>query len=130
MPQTGLGVALKTLRERRTLALREMGQLASVDHAYIHRLESGDKTSPSSDLLGKLIKVLKPSARDTEIVNWLVTHDDTDPLLVTFVLEDESIELEIFTAAAGVRHRGTTRPDPAVLIARTKRIFEEDDGDD
>ena len=84
----------------------------------------------SSDLLGKLIKVLKPSARDTEIVTWLVTHDDTDPLLVTFVLEDESIELEIFTAAAGVRHRGTTRPDPAVLIARTKRIFEEDDGDD
>ena len=130
MPQTGLGVALKTLRERRTLALREMGQLASVDHAYIHRLESGDKTSPSSDLLGTLIKVLKPSARDTEIVNWLVTHDDTDPLLVTFVLEDESIELEIFTAAAGVRHRGTTRPDPAVLIARTKRIFEVDDGDD
>lgn len=130
MPQTGLGVALKTLRERRTLALREMGQLASVDHAYIHRLESGDKTSPSSDLLGKLIKVLKPSARDTEIVNWLVTHDDTDPLLVTFVLEDESIELEIFTAAAGVRHRGTTRPDPAVLIARTRRIFAEDDEDD
>ena len=35
MPQTGLGVALKTLRERRTLSLREIGQLSSVDHAYV-----------------------------------------------------------------------------------------------
>ncbi len=129
MPQTGLGVALKTLRERRTLSLREIGQLASVDHAYIYRLESGDKTSPSSELLDRLIKVLKPSLRDAGIVTWLVTHDDTDPLLVEFVLKDESVELEIFTAAAGVRHRGNTRPDPAVLIARTKRIFEEDDED-
>lgn len=127
MPQTGLGVALKTLRERRTLSLREVGQLASVDHAYVHRLESGDKTSPSPDLLGKLIKVLKPSARDAEIVNWLATHEEADPRFVEFVLEDESVELEIFTAAAGVRHRGTARPDPAVLIARTRRIFEEDD---
>ncbi|MCH4590615.1 hypothetical protein L7A49_33000, partial [Achromobacter xylosoxidans] len=33
MSQTGLGVALKTLRERRTLSLREIGQLSSVDHA-------------------------------------------------------------------------------------------------
>lgn len=127
MPQTGLGVALKTLRERRTLSLREVGQLASVDHAYVHRLESGDKTSPSQDLLGKLVKVLKPSARDAEIVNWLAMHEDADPLLVEFVLKDESVELDIFTAAAGVRHRGATRPDPAVLIARTRRIFEEDD---
>ncbi|KLB48363.1 helix-turn-helix domain-containing protein, partial [Xanthomonas euvesicatoria] len=106
MPQTGLGVALKTLRERRTLSLREVGQLASVDHAYVHRLESGDKTSPSQDLLGKLVKVLKPSARDAEIVNWLAMHEDADPLLVEFVLKDESVELDIFTAAAGVRHRG------------------------
>ena len=64
MSQTGLGVALKTLRERRTLSLREIGQLSSVDHAYVHRLESGEKTNPSSDLVEKLLRVLKPVERD------------------------------------------------------------------
>ncbi|WP_298831328.1 helix-turn-helix transcriptional regulator [uncultured Piscinibacter sp.] len=127
MAQTGLGVALRTLRERRTLSLREVGQLSTVDHAYVHRLETGEKTGPSPELVAKLLKVLKPSERDTEIVKWLVEHPDADPALVEFVLDDASIPADIFAAAAGVRHRGTVRPEPAVLIARIRRAFEEDD---
>jgi transcriptional regulator with XRE-family HTH domain len=130
MPQTGLGVAIKTLRERRTLSLREIGQLSSVDHAYIHRLETGEKTNPSEDLIEKLLRVLKPSERDAALVNWLVEHADADPNLVEYVLQNTSIDIEIFTAAAGVRHRGNARPDPATLIARIKRAFEDDDEDD
>lgn len=129
MPQTGLGVALKTLRERRTLSLREIGQLSSVDHAYVHRLETGDKTNPSQDLVSKLLKVLKPAERDMALVMWLVDHADTDPSLVEFVLEDPSISIDIFTAAAGVRHRGNTRPDPATLITRIKKAFDDDEDD-
>lgn len=128
MSQTGLGVALKTLRERRTLSLREIGQLSSVDHAYVHRLESGEKTNPSPDLVEKLLRVLKPGERDAALVMWLVGHADADPRLVEFVLQDPSIGIEIFSAAAGVRHRGNARPDPATLIARVQRAFE--DGDD
>lgn len=127
MAQTGLGVALRTLRERRTLSLREMSQLASVDHAYVHRLETGEKTNPSHELVGKLLKVFKTSDRDAEIVKWLVEHPDTDSGLVEFVLADPEIEADIFVAAAGVRHRGNSRPDPATLIARIRRAFEEDD---
>ena len=127
MPQTGLGVALKMLRERRTLSLREIGQLSSVDHAYVHRLESGEKTNPSSDLVEKLLKVLKPDERDAALVMWLVDHAEADPRLVEFVLNDPSISIDIFSAAAGVRHRGNTRPDPATLIARIQRAFEDED---
>lgn len=127
MSQTGLGVALKTLRERRTFSLREIGQLSSVDHAYVHRLESGEKANPSSDLVEKLLKVLKPGERDAALVMWLVDHADTDPRLVEFVLDDPSITIDIFSAAAGVRHRGNTRPDPATLIARIRRAFEDED---
>lgn len=126
MSQTGLGVALKTLRERRTLSLREIGQLSSVDHAYVHRLESGEKANPSSDLVEKLLKVLKPGERDAALVMWLVNHAEVDPLLVEFVMNEPSISIDIFSAAAGVRHRGTTRPDPAILIARIQRAFEDD----
>lgn len=130
MPQSGLGVALKTLRERRTLSLREVSQLSSVDHAYVHRLETGEKTNPSQDLIEKLLKVLKPGERDAKLVKWLVDRADVDVALVEFVLEDQSIEIEVFSAAAGVRHRGTARPDPATLIARIKRVFDDDEEDD
>lgn len=127
MSQTGLGVVLKTLRERRTLSLREIGQLSSVDHAYVHRLESGEKTNPSRDLVEKLLRVLKPGERDTALVMWLADHADADPALVEFVLQDPSINIDIFSAAAGVRHRGNSRPDPATLIARIQRAFEDED---
>jgi HTH-type transcriptional regulator, competence development regulator len=127
MAKTGLGIALRRLRERRTLTLREISQLSTVDHAYVHRLETGEKTSPSQDLIGKLLKVLKPDERDADLLKWLVDHPEADPELVEFVLADPSISVDIFAAAAGVRHRGTARPDPATLIARIKRAFEEDD---
>lgn len=130
MPQTGLGAALKALRERRTLSLREVSQLSSVDHAYVHRLETGEKTNPSQDLVEKLLKVLKPGDRDAALVMWLVDHADADPSLVEFVLKDPSIGIDVFSAAAGVRHRGNARPDPATLIARIKRAFEDDGEDD
>lgn len=126
MPLTGLGVALKILRERRTLSLREVSQLSAVDHAYIHRLETGEKTTPSQELVGKLLKVLKPNERDSGLVKWLVDHADTDTELVEFVLAEPTIDIDVFTAAAGIRHRGSARPDPATLIARVKRAFEDE----
>ena len=125
MAQTGLGVALRKLRERRTLSLREINQLSGIDHAYIHRLETGDKTSPSEELIGKLFKVLKPTVREAGVVRWLVDHPEADPELVSFALDDDSIDLETFTMAAGAWHRGNTRPDPATLIARVRRALKE-----
>lgn len=129
MPQTGLGVALKTLRERRTLSLREFSKLSEVDHAYIHRLESGEKTNPTPEMIDKLLKSLKPSEREEELIKWLADHADTDPELVEFTIANPEIEMHWFAAAAGIRHRGTTRPDPATLIARVKKLFEDDEED-
>jgi hypothetical protein len=103
-----------------------MSQLSDVDHAYVHRLETGEKTSPSDELVGKLLKVLKPTEREAGIIKWLVDHSDTDPDLVSFSLDDENIDLEVFTMAAGVRHRGNARPDPATLIARVRKLLEDE----
>ena len=126
MAQTGLGVALRKLRERRTLSLREMSQLTDVDHAYVYRLETGEKTNPTGELLTRLFKVLKPTEREAGITEWLASHPETDVDLVTYVLNDESIDLTIFTIAAGTRHRGNARPDPATLITRIRRALEEE----
>ena len=43
MPESALGFLIRFLREQRGLSLRELGRLAGVDHAYIHRLETGEK---------------------------------------------------------------------------------------
>ena len=53
------GSALQFFREERNLSLRELGKLSDVDHAYIHRLESGDKGAPSVEILEKLFRGLK-----------------------------------------------------------------------
>lgn len=126
MSDTGLGVALRTLRERRTLSVRELGKLTDVDHAYIYRLESGEKSNPSADMLSRLLKVLKAEEREAAIVRWLGDHD-ANPELVSFTLEDPSIGVDLFTMAAGARHRGDGRPAVEQLIARCRRALEDDE---
>lgn len=125
MPQTGLGLALRKLRERRTLSLREMTQLSDVDHAYVYRLEMGEKTNPSDEIVEKLLKVLKPSERDADMIRWLASHAAADVKLVDYVIDAPEIPLNYFTAAAGMVHRGTARPDPVTLIERVRRAFED-----
>ncbi|MCR4308015.1 MAG: helix-turn-helix domain-containing protein [Candidatus Berkelbacteria bacterium] len=120
MTQTGFGAALRSLRDRRMLSTRELGKLSDIDHAYIYRLETGEKSSPSPELIQKLLAVLKANERETAMVNWLADHQNANPDLVKYVLDDPSIEFELFTMAAGVRHRGTGRPDPSSLIKRIR----------
>ena len=125
--QSGLGTALRKLRDRRTLSIRELGKLAEIDHAYIYRLEQGEKTSPSPELMAKLLSVLKTSARDSAIVKWLVEHAETWDELVEHTLDDPSVTIEEFTMAAGARHRGNARPTPSVLIERVRRALSDDE---
>ena len=126
MNNKGLGTALRYLRDRRTLSLREISQLSGVDHAYIHRLEKGEKSRPTDGTLDKILRVLRAGPREAAIVRWLVSHPDSDPRVVEFALNDPSITMELFSAAASVVHRGSRRPDPATLFERIRQIFAED----
>lgn len=125
--QSGLSTALRKLRERRTLSIRELGRLADIDHAYIYRLEQGEKTGPSPELMATLLSVLKANPRDSAMVKWLVEHSDTWDELVEHCLDDPSVTIEEFTMAAGVRHRGNARPTPGVLIDRVRRALNAGD---
>lgn len=121
-----LGETLRFCRERRELSLRETSQLSGVDHAYIQRLETGDKVSPSAEIVEKLIKALKPSPRNAQMIEYLVNYPDGDPGLVRYVLADETIPMEVFEAAYTVRNRGVERPDYGVLIERARRFLDFD----
>lgn len=128
MAESALGVLLRILRERRGLSLRELGQLTDIDHAYIFRLETGAKESPSPEVLSKLIRALKADKREADMIWYLAEHSETGPELVMEVLKDATISFRIFAAVAGVAFRGSARPDYRKLIERVRRILDEENG--
>jgi len=128
MAETALGFLLRNLREERGLSLRELAQLAAIDHAYIYRLETGAKESPSEEVLAKLIRALKAPKREAEMLRYLTAHAETDAALVAHVHKDPTVTYEIFAATAGAAFRGPARPNYAKLIDRVRRILGEEDG--
>lgn len=129
MDDSALGLLLRVLREERGLKLREVGQLADVDHAYIYRLETGAKESPSDEVLSKLIRALKAGKREALMLRFLAEHPATDAALVKLVLGDKSVTYDIFAAAASTALRGAVRPDYARIIELVRRIMDEENGD-
>jgi len=128
MAQPALGLLLQHLREDRRLSLRELGQLAEIDHAYVYRLENGDKESPSNEALTKLVRALKAPKREAEILRYLAEHPQVDPGLVAHTLTDPTVTLEEFCSVAGVAFRGTGRPEYPRLIERVRKILREESG--
>ncbi len=128
MKKNGLGFLLRLLRERRGLSLRELGQLAQTDHAYIYRLEQGEKGAPSEDVLVRLIRALKADRRETEMLRFLAAHPETADDLVAEALNDPTVTYDEFAAAAGAAFRGGARPNYAQLLARVRRILSEENG--
>jgi hypothetical protein len=108
------------------LSLRDLALLADIDHAYIYRLETGDKEAPSEEVLSKLIRALKPGKREAEMVRYVAGHTNTDAGLVAYVLQDPTVSIEVFGAAAGAVYRGNVRPDYPTLIDRVRRILGEE----
>ena len=128
MSTPALGTVLRALREKRGLSLRELGQLAEVDHAYIHRLETGAKESPSDDVIGRLARALKAERREAQLLRYLAEHPDTDVGLVMHALDDQSVSYTVFAGAAGMAFRGSGRPDYKKMLERVRRILGDDDG--
>jgi len=127
MAESALGVLLQWLRNQRGLSLRELAQLSDVDHAYIYRLETGDKEAPSAEVLSKLLRALKTGRRESDMLRYLADHASTDPELVRNAVADKTLTYDVFAMVAGAAHRGA-RPDYTRLIARARMMLEADDG--
>jgi HTH-type transcriptional regulator, competence development regulator len=126
MAQPAFGLLLQHLREEKGLSLRDLAKIAEIDHAYIYRLEAGEKEAPSDEALTKLIRALKAGKREADMLRYLAQHAETDAALVTHVLANPTITYEIFTAVAGAAFRGTVRPDYPKLVERVRRILSEE----
>jgi HTH-type transcriptional regulator, competence development regulator len=128
MAQSALGFLLRNLREERGLSLREVAQLADIDHAYVYRLETGDKEAPSDEVLSRLLRALKAPKRDADMLRYVAAHLETDAGFVAHVRQDSTVTFDEFASAAGMVFRGAGRPDYATRIERVRRILKDDDG--
>jgi len=126
MPETALGLWLRALREESKLSLRELGQRSEVDHAYIHRLETGVKEAPSEDVLAKLAAALSVTRRDGEVLRFLVSNASIEPGMLEFVRRDQTITRDELQMMTTMVNRGA-RADYATSLARIRRIMMEDD---
>ncbi len=107
--ENAFGRFLRRLREGRNLSLRDLGLLSGVDHAYIHRLETGEKEAPSAEIVGRLIRHLKADDRQAGVLRILAEVDAPQDL-VDLVLSDQTIDLRDFQSAAQIKYRGKARP--------------------
>lgn len=123
MAQSAFGVFLRKLREKRGLSLRELALLAKIDHAYVHRLETGEKEAPSDEALTRLTRALKMTKRDSELLRYLARHPNVSIGLAEYALEDQTVTPEELGMAANMAFRGPTRPDYRTAIERIRRML-------
>lgn len=126
MPESALGYWLKSLRERQGLSLRDLAQRGGVDHAYIYRLETGAKESPSNEVINKLVTALSASDRDAEIFRFLGSNPNVDLNLVEFTRNNDGVTCDELRMLTTVVNRGA-RPDYSTSLARIRRIMSEED---
>lgn len=128
MAESAFGVVIRLLRERRELSLRDLGTLAEVDHAYISKIERGEKEPPPEETFGRLVRHLKPSAHELAVLKILHSNTGVDPALAVHALTDPEATPEILTIAISVAYRGAARPTPAEWIRRAKQAKDFMDG--
>lgn len=121
------GAALRRFRDERTLSLRELATLSGVDHAYIHRLESGDKDAPSREILEKLARGLKLAPHKRQLLEILSTAGAIDAGLMDFALTHPE-RMSAVAVAATMSFRGA-RPASQAEWEKKLAMIEELMGD-
>ena len=93
-------------REQRGLTLRQLQEKAdNLDHAYISRLEKGDRDKPSEATIEKLAKALQLNKREHQIFS-LLSEREIDNALYTIMASRLDIEWSHLEPVATMSFRG------------------------
>jgi HTH-type transcriptional regulator, competence development regulator len=128
MAATAFGKVLKRLREAKGLSLRDVSKLSGVDHAYVYRLETGEKEAPSEDALTQIFRALKPTKRQESILRFISGRDVALDLVDPSIIDEEQLALEDFESAAQMSFRGKKPASPVEwrkLIDKIRAMREE-----
>jgi len=102
---------IATMRERKQLSFRELEKKSGdIDHAYIWRLEKGDRSAPSEDVILRLSHALELNERERNIFKLLSNSVSIENSLYSLMLSRLDIPWEDFEDVATMSFRGE-RPD-------------------
>ncbi|MBJ8983584.1 helix-turn-helix domain-containing protein [Citrobacter freundii] len=102
---------IATMRERKQLSFRELEKKSGdIDHAYIWRLEKGDRAAPSEEVISRLSHALELNERERNIFKLLSNSVNIENTLYSLMLSRLDIPWEDFEDVATMSFRGE-RPD-------------------
>ncbi|MGF6458047.1 helix-turn-helix domain-containing protein [Pseudomonas frederiksbergensis] len=102
---------IATMRERKELSFRDLEKRAGdLDHAYIWRLEKGDRAAPSDDVVMRLSQALELDDRQSDIFRLLAKSVTVENALYQLMISRIDIPWEDFEDVATMSFRGE-RPD-------------------
>ncbi|MBT2374397.1 helix-turn-helix domain-containing protein [Pseudomonas fluorescens] len=102
-----LGEFIATVRERKELSFRDLEKRAGdLDHAYIWRLEKGDRAAPSEDVVMRLSQALELDERESEVFRLLAKPVTIENALYHLMLSRMDIPWEDFEDVATMSFRG------------------------
>ncbi len=117
---------IKEQRERRGLNFRELESAAGeLDHAYIWRLEKGDRSKPSSESINKLAKALTLDERERKIFA-LLARCEIDDTLYLIMMSRRDIDWEHLEPVAAMSFRGqrpNSEDDWLRMIKHVQELF-------
>lgn len=119
------GAALRVLRKRRGLSLRDLGRLCSIDHGYIAKIETGSKAAPALDskTLALLSRHVRATRREAAMLE-LLAQIDCDVALALAAMADDGCTVYALAIAAVVDYSPGTRPPAIEILARAARAAE------
>ncbi|HHK0531399.1 TPA: helix-turn-helix domain-containing protein [Pseudomonas aeruginosa] len=98
---------IATMRERKELSFRDLEKRADdLDHAYIWRLEKGDRAAPSEDVVTRLSNALELNQRESEVFHLLAKSVTVENALYRLMISRLDIPWEDFEDVATMSFRG------------------------
>ena len=114
---------IATMRERKQLSFRELQKKSGdIDHAYIWRLEKGDRVAPSEEVISRLSHALELNERERNIFKLLSNSVNIEDTLYSLMLSRLDIPWEDFEDVATMSFRGERPNTEEAWLKRIKLI--------
>lgn len=98
---------IATMRERKELSFRDLERRAGdLDHAYIWRLEKGDRAAPSEEVVNRLSHALELDEREVEVFKLLAKSVTVEDSLYRLMVSRVDIPWLDFEDVATMSFRG------------------------
>lgn len=118
---------IASMRERKELSFRELEKRAGdLDHAYIWRLEKGDRVAPSEDVVVRLSQALELDEREGEVFHLLARSVNVDNALYGLMVSRVDLPWDVLEDVASMSFRGERPTTEEAWLKRINMLLEMD----